>query len=190
MARVRELSADDISAIRSIAGHYLSTFEIEENSELFTAACNEADGTLGRGVERESGLVGFLVATVCARDEPLDAYFNRPTPVTSDSRSLILQHLYVEPEQRGRGYGSALLDAVLSETDERAVDTVYAEAWINPAVPDAVPLLESHGFDETYHEDNYWAHEEFVASAVPCPTHDKPYAACPCEGAVYTLESA
>jgi hypothetical protein len=81
VARVRELSADDISAIQSIAGHYLSTFEIEENSELFTAACNEADGTLGRGVERESGLVGFLVATVCARDEPLEVDDTDPETV-------------------------------------------------------------------------------------------------------------
>lgn len=186
MALIRELSLSDLDDVREIANVYLSNFEVEKNRDMFTDACDGSiRDTLGYGAELESALRGFLIATVCPESDSLDRHFNRPTPVTAKSRSMILQHLYVRPDYRHRGCGTELMERILKRAESEGIEEVFAEAWIHPEIPDAIPLLETHEFTRLYHESDYWAHDDFVASDVPCPTHNSSYAVCPCEGAVY-----
>lgn len=189
MASIRSLSPSDLDEVREIAGIYLSELEVEANGRLLAAACSDGEpATIGLGVERDGDLSGFLVGTVPADGETLDDHFNRPTPVTRDGPSMVLQHLYLRPEYIGNGHGSALLSAALRQARKRNVEAVYGEAWIRPDYKDAVELLESYGFERLFGDPDYWAHEAFVANRVPCPTHDEPYSDCPCRGAVYALD--
>lgn len=186
MATIRPLSPEDVDAIKRIASIYLSDLEIRENEELFTDSCRvDANGTFGFGSTQENELIGFLIGTIKNEDESLDEHFNRPAPISTDARSAILQHLYVVPDYWGQGTGTRLLQTALKSIESKRISEVYAEAWINPETPDAVPLLKKEGFEEVYHDTDYWVHEAFVASSVPCPIHDRSYAECPCEGAIY-----
>lgn len=188
MISVRDLSPEDFDDVREIAGTYLSDLEVSVNRQLFSDACAPSgDATVGLGAAGEEGLVGFLVGTYVDRDDSLADHFHRPTPVSRDGASVVLQHLYLRPEYVGHGHGSDLLVAALRRAETRGVQAVYGEAWIRPGHPDAVPMLEAYGFECEFRDEDYWAHEAFVASTVPCPTHDEPYSECPCRGAVYVL---
>jgi GNAT superfamily N-acetyltransferase len=180
------LSPEDLEEIQRIARIYLSDLEIRENRKLFEDACqSEIISTFGFGGVHDDELVGFLIGTIMPADGSLDKQFNRPTPVSTGVKSAIFQHLYVVPNHWGEGIGTNLLRTALECVESQDVSEVYAEAWIDPETPDAVPLLENHGFVKIYDSDDYWAHDGFAASSVPCPSHGMSYAECPCEGAVY-----
>jgi GNAT superfamily N-acetyltransferase len=180
------LSPEDIDAIKEVASIYLSDLEIQENEGLFVDSCRaEANETFGFGSTQDSDLVGFLVGTIKTEDESLDEHLNRPTPISTETRTAIFQHLYVVPDNWGQGTGTRLFETALEFVESRGVEEIYAEAWINPETPDAVPILKKGGFEEIYHSKDYWSHDAFVASSVPCPSHDRSYSECPCEGAIY-----
>lgn len=64
-----------------------------------------------------------------------------PNPVGEPETHAYVTNLYVRPERRGRGIGSALLSAALAECGGRGVDAVVL--W---PTPDSRPLYERHGF--------------------------------------------
>ena len=64
-----------------------------------------------------------------------------PNPIGEPEWHGYVSSLYVRPEHRGAGLGSALLHACLSECDARAVDAVIL--WPTPA---SRALYRRHGF--------------------------------------------
>ena len=188
MGILKELTPRDKEALLRVAGVYLLEIEIRENQNLFDLACRpDQDRVFGFKIEVEGELIGFIAGTIKQAEESLEEHFNRPTPISTKQKSAILQHLYILPQYHSNGYGSRLLGAALEQSHDEEVKDIYAEAWINPENPDAVPLLKQRGFEEVYHEQDYWAHDDFVGSELPCPSHGEPYNLCPCEGAVYRL---
>lgn len=186
MPTLLPLTPEDTDDVRDIISIYLSDLEIRENQELIENACSgELNETFGFGSREGNELVGLMIGTIKTEKESLDDHFNRPTPVSTDSKGAILQHLYVKPDNWGQGRGTSLVRAALEYVKSEGVCTVYAEAWIDPETPNATSIFRNEGFEEIYHSEDYWAHEAFVASLIPCPTHGEPYSECPCEGALY-----
>lgn len=64
-----------------------------------------------------------------------------PNPVAERERHAYITSLYVRPEHRCAGLGSALLDAALAECDARGVDAVLL--WPTPR---SRSLYQRHGF--------------------------------------------
>jgi ribosomal-protein-alanine N-acetyltransferase len=65
-----------------------------------------------------------------------------------------IANLAVDPEVRGRGFGSALLDAALAEAGRRSVKTVYLE--VRASNHQARALYDSRGFMEVGRRRGYY----------------------------------
>lgn len=65
-----------------------------------------------------------------------------PNPVGEPELHGYLSSLFVDPAHRGRGLGSALIEACLAACQARGVDAVFL--WPTPS---SRPLYRRHGFD-------------------------------------------
>ncbi|MFN3322692.1 MAG: GNAT family N-acetyltransferase [Bryobacteraceae bacterium] len=106
--QVRPAAGADVAAIARIYGHYVlhssATFEIEPPSAEEMAARRSGMVALGLPylvAESGGGVVGYAYASPY---RPRAAY-----------RFTVEDSVYVDPEQVGRGYGCALLGALIGE---------------------------------------------------------------------------
>ncbi|MFW2514014.1 GNAT family N-acetyltransferase [Demequina sp. SO4-13] len=86
-----------------------------------------------------------LVATLVAGEEPAGfATLAMRESAMSDGTVAYLEDLYVAPQLRGRGIGSALLARLFDEVDRRGIAMV--EVGVDEPDVDALRFYERHGF--------------------------------------------
>jgi ribosomal protein S18 acetylase RimI-like enzyme len=133
---VRPATADDVTAIRTIAGAswretYAGLIDADAIERFLAAAY--APERLRVRIERHEVLVAG-----CAGDVAPSAF----AETVDHGDHLQLAAIYVLPELRGRGLGSALLDAIL---ERRPATPIAADVLVGNTL--AEPFYEARGFE-------------------------------------------
>jgi len=137
---VRAATAGDLPSVAGLRWRW----SVEENGatpsmtrDAYAAAvaawsAAHDDTHVGFVAERDGVLVGMTWLAISARF---------PTPQSADRRTADLQSVYVVPEARGIGAGSALLRAALGEAERRGAGRVVVHSSDS-----AIPVYEHLGF--------------------------------------------
>jgi GNAT superfamily N-acetyltransferase len=104
------------------------------------------DETLGRELERGLRSERCRVLVADAGDGPIGFLFGEIEPGPSPAQRGRIQELYVEPDWRRRGLGTALTDAARRWFGERGVDRVAVR--VEPANKDGLRFWTRSGFVE------------------------------------------
>jgi GNAT superfamily N-acetyltransferase len=138
---VRPARADDAGAMARLRWEFRSaTGQPEETAGAFVERCRQwmserlAAGGQWRGWVAEEG--GEIVGTIW-----LQLIEKLPNPGTEPERHAYVSSVYVRPQLRGRGTGSALLEAALDACRELDVDAVIL--W---PTQESRSLYARHGF--------------------------------------------
>ncbi|RLM13728.1 ribosomal-protein-alanine N-acetyltransferase [Gibbsiella quercinecans] len=145
-----------MNKISSLTTADLATaFTIEQASHAFpwsqtTFASNQGDRYLNLKLEADGQLAGFAI-----------------TQIVLDEATLF--NIAIHPQWQRRGFGRALLDALIAELETRGVVTLWLEVRASNRA--ALALYEEMGFNEVTLRRNYYpsanGREDAIVMALP-----------------------
>lgn len=177
---IRPIQYSDHDTVREIFGAHLTEDGVEERMEEVRAS-HEEDRMHGWVIIADDEVIGCMMLE---QFDDIDDVLARPVPLEIDRAKAIVKNGYLRPGYIGQGYGSQLFEHVLEQARERGIEVLIAEAWIRDGHRDAIPMLDSHGFEEVFTDDPYWPPTDH------CPDCGKLTGSetCSCDGAVYMKE--
>jgi GNAT superfamily N-acetyltransferase len=137
---IRRAGTDDLPAVAGLRWRW----SVDENgaapqmsraqydAALVAWAGEHDDSHVGFVAELDGSIVGMTWVAITARF---------PTPQSAQRRTADLQSVYVVPEARGRGIGSALIRAALDEATARGASRAVVHSS-----DAAIDLYARHGF--------------------------------------------
>jgi GNAT superfamily N-acetyltransferase len=144
-ARLRLATHEDARALARLRWEFRSSIaEPAENEADFTARCERwMASKLG---ERDAGAI-WRCWVAESRDELVGCLWLQtvekiPNPTPEPERHAYITNVYVRPESRGTGIGSALVAEAVGWCRESQLDSAFL--W---ATPESRSLYGRHGFD-------------------------------------------
>lgn len=137
------------------AADLATAFTIEQASHAFpwsqaTFASNQGDRYLNLKLEADGQLAGFAI-----------------TQIVLDEATLF--NIAIHPQWQRRGFGRALLEALIAELETRGVVTLWLEVRASNRA--ALALYEEMGFNEVTLRRNYYpsanGREDAIVMALP-----------------------
>ncbi|GAA3453909.1 GNAT family N-acetyltransferase [Dactylosporangium matsuzakiense] len=154
MLTIRTATRDDLPAVAAIYAHYVTETVVtfDENPPALDAWHDRHADLSTRGLpfliaEAEGEVAGYAYATPW-----------RPKPAY---RHTVEDSIYLSPAWSGRGFGSALLQAVLDACTDAGLHQVIA-VIVDPGSDASAALHRKHGFTEVGrlqsvgHKHNRW----------------------------------
>jgi GNAT superfamily N-acetyltransferase len=146
---VRHATRADAARVAEFA---VALFELhaEWNPRRFTQIATRESAERFYGDHAQNGLV--LVAEANSEEVVGFAYFEyQPTSYTGLARKVLWLHdIYVEPDERGKGAGSALIAGVREEAKQLGANKVLLSVAIQNSAGHR--LFERNGFEKTMDE--------------------------------------
>jgi GNAT superfamily N-acetyltransferase len=91
----------------------------------------------------DSSVKGFITAIKRESGTNLDRYMYNGYSMCPVQKYVLLKRLYIQPDYRGQGIGTKLLNRVFTVASSEGFSEYYAEVWIQPERPDGQDLLQS-----------------------------------------------
>lgn len=126
MPTIARLRPEDVEGLRQLVLSILAEFDMREDPVLDADLLTPLDTYEAVWVATDDG--GALVGSVALRREDGDAYY--------------LKRMYVRPDQRGTGLGSALLQTALDHARTHGARTVHLDTsprWSPPNASTSAP---------------------------------------------------
>lgn len=124
----------------AVAGGLLADFQDEFDSP------NPGTDVLGARLGRLLGRDDVVILIAAEGDTPLGLaiLMLRPTSFYDEGRAAMLEELYVVPDRRDQGIGTAILERSIAEARARGV--VFYEIGVDESDTDTRRFYERHGF--------------------------------------------